>query len=306
MLHDSDLGFPNSSTMSQCKSDVLSCSAVSNHAYTVWQLVDQHRYTQVQTLLNMLPQFILQIKLNLMGNDPAFACALQVVHSFDIDAAAMLYNNEDIWATDRALHALHHRFLLVDPCCHTSSYTYRLIKYCMRYGLALVDPAMDARLIAYSDSFMPAMKAAAKSDGKSDISEWRGLAQLLLLYSNQRHKVGEKDPLGLDGTPNDSYYDDRDKGSPCEHGSVQPLQLCKLWAVSPEARRVWLQEHSVTKVEVLDFADEQSKLCLPVALKRLSGVTSSLGLQRQLIIGKRQPYADWYAHVQQLVQTSNA
>ena len=199
---------------------------------------------------------------------------MQVVHTFDVDASAMLYDNTDIWASNRALRALHHGFLLVDPWYQSPAYPYRLIKYCARYGLAIVDPAMDARLVSHSDSYMPALKAAEESQAQSGISQWHGLAQLLLLYSNRR----QADPLGLNKTCGHSFYG---------HAGI------------PE---------SVEFSDILDFADENHQQNLAAALIRMKHNMPNAD-SHQLITRSRnqhQPHVDWYAHVQQLVQGSKA
>ena len=224
-------------------------------------------------------------------------CALQVVHNFDVDASAMLYDSTDVWAADRALRALHHGFLLIDPWRQSPSYTYRLVKYCARYGLAIIDPAMDERLTAHSDSYMPAMKATLKSQGKSGISEWQGLAQLLLLCSNQH----QGDPLGLNDTKEHSFY---------EHAGIpETVQFCMLWSHKPEIWRAKLREQHLKNVDMIDFADANYKLHLAAALSRRKQIMVNAGSQPlQVVFGsdKHQPHADWYAHVQQLVQGSKA
>lgn len=96
----------------------------------------------------------------------------------------MLFYNGDVWATDRALRALHHGFLLVDPCRQSPNYINRLLKYAHRYGLAIVDPAMDPRLIHRSHSFIPSMLTALNAEDNSGIAQWQGLAKLLLLHSD--------------------------------------------------------------------------------------------------------------------------
>ncbi|GFR43479.1 hypothetical protein Agub_g4564, partial [Astrephomene gubernaculifera] len=46
----------------------------------------------------------------------------QVIHGFDVDVCAVLYDGAEVWATGRALRALHCGFMLMEPVRQSPSY----------------------------------------------------------------------------------------------------------------------------------------------------------------------------------------
>lgn len=132
----------------------------------------------------------------------------------------MLFYNGDVWATDRALRALHHGFLLVDPLRQSPSHIHRLLKYAYRYGLAIVDPAMDPRLIHRSHSYIPSMLAALNAEANSGIAQWQGLAKLLLLHSEASSCISKSQQLPGDKSKLNNYG---------HHGGLGTNAHCVAW-----------------------------------------------------------------------------
>ena len=208
----------------------------------------------------------------------------------------MLYDSKEIWASDRALRAFHHGFLLVDPWHQSPSYIHRLLKYCSRFGFAIVDPAMDERLKAHSDSYMPAMQAAAEAKGKSGLSEWQGLARLLLQHSSW-HTLPEDDemePVTAQGREDGSFYANATMPHTLHFACILSEQ-CKV-------RQPW----ALANVYAVDLNGSAWHSRLAEASNKLQRLMHSGNSQQFSSSLKHQPNTDWYAHVQQLVQASKA
>ena len=226
----------------------------------------------------------------------------------------MLYHNGEVWATDRALRALHQGFLLVDPWRQSPSYVHRLVKYARRYGLAIVDPAMDQGLLLYSDGCLPSMMESLKKDGSSGISKWQGLAQLLILHSDSRNETSSLEQYSDLHNPTNAYT--------CM--SLPPtLAFCLTWlahvrsqgklpdltglgAHDSKSKALWWRHAAISRV--IRFPRRSKKPSydyhefLPEALSQLQYMLDEPASQ-QLLTGSfiHQPYMDWYAHIQQLV-----
>jgi hypothetical protein len=55
--------------------------------------------------------------------------AAQVLHNFDLDACGFMFDGEQIWATERAIHAFRTGVQIVDPRRASLTYGRRLAKY---------------------------------------------------------------------------------------------------------------------------------------------------------------------------------
>ena len=235
----------------------------------------------------------------------------------------MLYHNGEVWATDRALRSLHHGFLLVDPWRQSPSYVHRLVKYARRYGLAIVDPAMDQGLIPHSEGFLPILTEALNTEGNSGLNKWQGLAQLLLLHSTLSTTVKSLHRFAEYNT----YYTPHSCSIYESLAFPTTLPFCYSWLMFARRRaaplpltdtgdcdtrlqwisRLW--KIHISRCVVVRFPSathshlqHSYQKYLPEALGKLQYMSRNVSTQ-QVFTGSlvHQPHSDWYADVQQLV-----
>ena len=234
----------------------------------------------------------------------------------------MLFYNGNVWATDRALRALHHGFLLVDPWRQSPNYINRLLKYAHRYGLAIVDPAMDPRLIHRSHSYIPSMLAALNAEGNSGIAQWQGLAKLLLLHSDASSCISKSLQYPVVNGCNKSDLNNYEQLT-----GAGTIAHCVTWLHCPvcnDSTRAWLPpsivrglwakygqhgQHMYSHMEVVRFSHDDFEARyqqhLPQGLGKLQyTMMNNAGTHSSATA--RLEHVDWYAHMQQFVQCGNA
>ncbi len=73
----------------------------------------------------------------------------EIVHGFDLDCVGILWDGQDLWATERALYAHEHKANWFDPARASPSYAYRLSKYSLR-GYTIMLPGFDEAIIDHN------------------------------------------------------------------------------------------------------------------------------------------------------------